>query len=135
MQISHIKIFCFQFGNPCNLITPYLSFLSDSVAESKNKAFISVQTPGVYSAVVTYDGEPLRNTVVLVVLSGKSLSLRCFGFCLGGRTLLNGTCNVRTQPCESYPNRGSSRFDSNSKCGKLKQNVTPKRVDFIDRFI
>ena len=53
----------------------------------------------------------------------------------GDRTLLGGAFNVRTPSRESYPNRGSSRFDSNSKCGKLKQNVTPKRVDFIDRFI
>ena len=60
----------------------------------------------------------------------------------GGRTLLNGACNVQRPPPESYLNRGSrSRsFDSNTKRGtlkqnKLRQNFTPERVDFLGRFI
>ena len=49
----------------------------------------------------------------------------------GGRTLLDGACNVRTPSRESYPNRGSRRLDSNPKRGTLKQNFTPKHVDFL----
>ena len=53
----------------------------------------------------------------------------------GGRTLLDGACNVRTPSREPYPNRGSRRLDSNPKRGTLKQNFTPKRVDFLSQLI
>ena len=53
----------------------------------------------------------------------------------GGRTLLDGACNMRTPSRESYPNRGSRRLDSNPKRATLKQNFTPKRVDFLGDLI
>ena len=53
----------------------------------------------------------------------------------GGRTLLDGACNVQTPPHGSYPNRGSRRLDSNPKRRTLKQNFTPKRVDFLGQLI
>ena len=52
-----------------------------------------------------------------------------------GRTLLRVACNVRTPLCESYLYHGNRNVSSSPKSGTLQGNLTPKRVDFLQRLV